>query len=152
MEISNEGKMYSEVNGILNLLGDEYRSKLPQKMIKLIESNKLDNYTPVYDFTDLSNTTNISKEAISFICMLHCKYWCESEEEKQEINDILKNNEIKLREKYFGYFNRNNNSETVEIKSDDNVEKIDENKSLTTVNKSRFNFIKKIINFFKRKK
>ena len=46
------------------------------------------------------------------ICILHYNYWCTSEEEKNNINKILKYNTEKVKEKYSDYENMFNNNKT----------------------------------------
>ena len=74
-------EVYSEVNSFLNLLLEEDRIKIPLKLRKLINDERLKDYNPQYSFEKPNDN-----------------------EEKERINNILKNNEDKyqaeLREKY----------------------------------------------------
>ena len=101
--------MYSEVYSMLNVLGNEYKSLLPQKLYDFIKENKLESYAPIYNENLPFSQQNISKEAVAFICMLHYNYWCKTEEEKAKINKILECNEKKKREKYFKFEKRMEN-------------------------------------------
>lgn len=101
---SSEKRMYSEVYGIIDCMGENYKNALPQKLYKYIHDNKDENYCPRYNLSEALMPQNLSKKATAFICFLHYKYWCETEEEKTKINKILKYNEEKNREKY----NKNN--------------------------------------------
>lgn len=97
-------EIYSEVYQVLNLLGNEYINKLPNSLLNMLKENRDINYSPQYNEDEPLNKQNIKKEALAIIALLHLNYWCESEQEKLEIKQILKNNENKyeqeLREKY----------------------------------------------------
>lgn len=127
-------KMYSEVYNMLNFLGDEYKNLLPQKLYNFIKENKLENNI---QSNNENLQPNISKESIAFICMLHCKYWCKTEEEKAKINKILEYNEKKKREKYFEFEKKMENEKYAKT----------EEKALVVINKK--NIFQRILNFFK---
>lgn len=97
-------EVYSEVNSFLNLLLEEDRIKIPLKLRKLINDERLKDYNPQYSFEKPIDEQEISDEALAMIALLHINYWCNDNEEKERINNILKNNEDKyqaeLREKY----------------------------------------------------
>ncbi len=99
-------KMYSEVYGVLNLLGDKYKKRIPHKLYELIYNNRLEEYNPVYSMNIPLSEQNISKRAVSFICMIHYRYWCVSDKEKEMINSVLLDNKKKQQEKYFNYFSK----------------------------------------------
>lgn len=69
-----DSKVYSEVYSILNMLGDQYISKLPQDIIDLIESNKEDEYIKVYSIDTIKNE-NINEEALELISYFNIEYW-----------------------------------------------------------------------------
>lgn len=100
---TQNAKMYSEVYSILNILGDEYKSLLPQKLYNFIKENKFKDYTPIYNENIPFSQQDISKESVAFICMLHYNYWCKTEEEKAKINKILAYNEQQKRVEYFKF-------------------------------------------------
>ena len=103
MVSTQNAKMYSEVYSILDVLGNEYKSSLPQKLYNFIKENKIKDYTPIYNENIPFSQQDISKEAVAFICMLHYNYWCKTEEEKAKINKILSYNEQQKRKKYFEF-------------------------------------------------
>lgn len=100
----NTKEVYSEVYQILNLLGNEYINKLPTKLFNMLEEKRETAYEPIYVEDIPLDEQNIKKETMSIITLLYLNYWCENENEKNEIKQILKNNEDKyqelLREKY----------------------------------------------------
>lgn len=97
-------EMYSEVYSILNMLGDEYKNKLPDNLIEMIKKEKLDSYNPKYDLNTEFQNLNIKKDTLAIIALFHLNYWCETEEEKDSLKKILKENQEKydseIREKY----------------------------------------------------
>ena len=97
-------EIYSEVYGILNMLGNNYIMKLPSSLYKMIEEKKSNEYHPKYDSEVSLEEQNIRRESISMIALFHLNYWCSSNEEKENLKTIFKDNETKyqteLRRKY----------------------------------------------------
>ena len=88
-------EMYSEVYSILNLLGNSYIAKLPKSLFKMIEEEKSSTYNPQYREDQSLNEQNIKRESLSMIALFHLNYWCNSDEEKEQLKQLLKNNEEK---------------------------------------------------------
>lgn len=93
-------KTYSEVYGIINMLGEYYKNKLPQKLYNLIENERDKQYTPVYTLERAIENQNIEKRSMAMVMLLHLNYWCETENEKQQIKAILEKNRVEVSEKY----------------------------------------------------
>ena len=97
-------EMYSEVYSILNLLGNNYIAKLPKSLFKMIEEEKSSTYNPQYSEDKSLNEQNIKRESLAMIALFHLNYWCDSNEEKEQLKQLFKNNEEKhqaeIREKY----------------------------------------------------
>ena len=97
-------EIYSEVYQVLNLLGNEYIDKLPKSLFNMLEEKRNINYEPKYTEDLPLNKQNIKKETLSIIALLHLNYWCENVNEKNELNQMFKNNEDRyqdeLRKKY----------------------------------------------------
>ena len=97
-------EIYSEVYGILNMLGKNYIEKLPSNLYKMIKQEKINEYNPQYDSSIALEQQNIKKESLSMIALFHLNYWCDSQDEKNKLKELFENNEIKyqteLREKY----------------------------------------------------
>ena len=102
VESSNE--VYSEVLGVLLALGNKYVGKLPLDLMQFLIENSTNATIPVIDRNKGIEEQDISEEARIFLTMLKMKYWCETEDEKNEILDTLKENEKiyqeELRKKY----------------------------------------------------
>ena len=88
-----KSKIYSQVYSILNELGEEYYSKLPEKMYNAIIENKDNSYNPKYDIEKSLKRQQVSKDAIAIICYFHKNYWCKDDKEKAFIEGILNRNE-----------------------------------------------------------
>lgn len=103
MNVSTQ-EIYSEVYSILNLLGSSYITKLPKSLFKMIEEEKSNAYNPQYSENQSLNEQNVKRESLSMIALFHLNYWCNSDEEKEQLKQLLKNNEEKhqaeIREKY----------------------------------------------------
>lgn len=103
MDIKTQ-EMYSEVYSVLNMLGDKYIKKLPTSLFNMIVEEKKQDYNPIYDSKKKLEEQNIKRESISMIALFHLNYWCDSEEEKKQLNTLFKSNYDKkqeeMREKY----------------------------------------------------
>lgn len=97
-------EIYSEVYSILNLLGERYIKKLPVSLFNMIKEEKRQDYNPKYDSKINLEQQNMKRETLSMIALFHLNYWCNSDEEKNELKTLFKTNEEKhqaeIREKY----------------------------------------------------
>ncbi len=97
-------KIFSEIDAFLDIIDEKYKNRIPMQLRKLYKDEKLKDYIPKYDANIQIEKQNIQRETIAMIALLHLNYWCDSEEEKKKIKDILNENEIKyqkeLHEKY----------------------------------------------------
>ena len=100
----NIQETYSEVYGILNMLGENYIKRLPNSLYEMIRDSKSLTYNPQYNKEISLNEQNIKRESLSMIALFHLNYWCNSNEEKEQLKQLFKNNEEKhqaeIREKY----------------------------------------------------
>ena len=96
--------IYSEVYSILNLLGSNYINKLPTTLFNMIEKERNKDYNPIYNKDVKLEEQNINKKSLSMIALFHLNYWCNSDEEKEELRTLFKSNEenyeLEIREKY----------------------------------------------------
>ena len=104
-----------EVLEILEYSEDSIVEKIPKSLIEFWQRNKSQTYIPNLDHNKSINKMNLKSKTRSIITMIYLNYLCD-DEEKSNINLILKDNEKKyqqeLRDKY----------------NPDNVFKIDEQK------------------------
>ncbi len=97
-------EIYSEVYSILNLLGESYIKKLPVSLFNMIKEEKKQDYMPKYDSKINLEQQDIKRETLSMLALFHLNYWCNSDEEKNELKTLFKTNEEKhqaeIRKKY----------------------------------------------------
>ena len=165
--ISEDTKeMYAEVYSVLNFFGEEYINKLPSDLYKMIEDSKKDIQNKTISVEELENMT-VKKDTIAMIALFHYKYWCESDEEREELkkifeeNQILKDEEVRKKYDLDNIFKQDSNKEenVVENKQSESSteEKIEEtiqeeNTTDMIEPKESFwnNLISKIKSFFKK--
>lgn len=137
---------YSEIYAIINLLEDQFIKKIPQKVRDFFEEERDKRYNPIIDVNIELDEQNLQRETIVLLAILKLNYWCNSEEEKQEILKSFSDNEnskIKeqqeLYEKYNldNIFKRKEQNTVIEDKEDTN--------SLSMVQYNKPNFIKKFL-------
>ncbi len=99
--MDNSSLAYSEVCTILNMLEDEYKERVPKNVIDFFEEERDKEYNPIIDVNIPLEKQNLRRKTIVLLAILNLNYWCDSEEEKQEILDsFAKNEELKrLKEK-----------------------------------------------------
>ena len=127
---------YREIYLILNKLGKEYIDKIPPNIYRYIVEN-MD--------TEADQNNRISKETISFIAVLHDKYWLQNELEKDKFLRILTENQAKMNENnnLENMFKKGKNEQFTDIKAEN--EPVN-NMQLVRVEK----WYNKVIRFFKR--
>ncbi len=103
MENEREAYIWAEVYDCINILGEEYISKIPEDVYKSIEENRSLDYVSKYNEEEGITDDTFSKDAINVIAAMDLEYWC-SEEEKKEKNELYSKNlekkEAEAREKY----------------------------------------------------
>ena len=92
-------KVLSEVYNIVLALGTLFRVRIPDDVWAIIEEQRDKSYNPHVDENKALNEQEMSLDAITFIAMLHRDYWCDSEEEREELLKLLEENEERLNEK-----------------------------------------------------
>lgn len=99
--MDNSSLAYSEVCTILNMLEDEYKERVPKNVMDFFEEERDKEYNPIIDVNIPLEKQNLKRKTLVLLVILNLNYWCDSEEEKQEILDsFAKNEELKrLKEK-----------------------------------------------------
>ena len=137
----NRAISYSEVYEILNLIGKEYKDKIPNKLLQIIVDGMDKNYKPTIDMKKPLKEQNISQRTYDILGMLKLNYWCKNESEKKEFLNKISANEKRreevLREKY----NIDN------IFKNGNTEKVKEEVALVEIKKKKW--YQKIFNLIK---
>ena len=139
--MSDLSKAYAEVYSILNFVDEYYVNKISSKFIEYIYHKKDDNYIPNIDMSIPLEEQELQEDTVNILAMIKYNYWCETEEEKQKLIDILNKNEekyqLELREKY----NPENIFKKPEVES--------QNQENMAVVQYKESFFKKLINKIK---
>lgn len=98
---------YAEVNQILDLLGSEYKNKVPEKIRNLFCEKEDKNYKINISSEEELENANISKTALIIISILNLKYWVTNKEEKKSLQNKYKENDNIFNEKINIYINDN---------------------------------------------
>ena len=97
--MKNEEKIaYKQVITILDNMEPEYKEKIPKKLVKLFEENSDENYEFHLDLTRPLKEQELNSKTLALLAMLNLNYWCETEEEKQELIKHYTENERKYQE------------------------------------------------------
>jgi len=92
---------YREVGQILNVLGNEYKVKIPSKVLALLEHNTIlenDEEQNINEWSNRIKNGQVSRNALVILSILNIKYWA-SEEEKQRLKAIYDENEKQYQSK-----------------------------------------------------
>ena len=143
----NETKLaYSEVDAILELLEDEYVEKVPKKIREFFEEEKDENYVPIIKADISLLEQNLKRETFSILTILELNYWCNSQQEKQELLQELKENEEEYQKELYEKYNPDNIFKNKDIN--------EQNPNIALVEYKEKGFIRKILdkikNLFKR--
>ena len=87
-------KVYSEIYIILNMLDKKYIEKLPSKLRNLINTQKSDVYISTQKISNPLNKEELQKETLAMLAIFYINYWCESEDERKELEKKFYNNEV----------------------------------------------------------
>ena len=138
------GKAYSEVYAIVNLLEDEYKKRVPKKIINFFEEVRDKEYEVNIDVQKSLLEQNLQRQTLIMLAILELNYWCDTEEERQELlkefAENENNREEEIREKY--------NPDNIFKNKKNGI--FYENKEQTSLIEYKEGFIKKILNKIKR--
>ncbi len=84
---------YSEVNQILDILGDNYKEKIPKKIIKVFKEKQDKNYKVEFNKNMKLEDLKISRTALIIISILNLKYWVDDSYEKERLTKLYKENQ-----------------------------------------------------------
>lgn len=142
-------KAYSEVYEILQLLDDEFISKLPKKFIEFIEKEKDNEYITNINPKIPLEEQNLLADTVNILAMLKLDYWS-TEDEKQELLSILNQNEKEYQSELNEKYNPDNIFKNRQsIKQEQNIEET----SLVPIKEKNFilKLFEKIKNMFQKK-
>ena len=131
---------FAELLELLSFLDEESKNKIPKKLISIFEANALESYekhlSPELSFEQQS----LSDKTISYLGVIYLNYWCEDEEEKKELINKFRENDIRkeeeLREKYSYDKMFNNQKSTEETSLINTIEPDHKQKSTTEISTS----------------
>ncbi|MCI9087792.1 MAG: hypothetical protein HFJ32_04485 [Clostridia bacterium] len=132
---------YKEVGQILNLLGNDYKAKVPSSLLALFEQNMEEKN--ISDLYEEIKHRKVSRDALIILSILNAKYWV-NEEEKQELKAVYDKNEEEYQRKINSYQRKD------WLKKERNEEKTVEELSLVKVQENSIwakikNFLKNLI-------
>ena len=143
--IREEAEAYTEVLTVLNNMEAKYKAKIPKKLIELFENNCATDYNFSLDVAIPLKDQNLKRKTLALLALLDLNYWCESKEEKEELLNKYRENDIKkqeeLREKY--------NPDNI-FKRNREEEQIEENTEVKAMVEYKEPLLKRIINKIKR--
>ena len=99
---------YVEVLGILDLLDEEQKNRIPKKLKEFFENNKNQDYQVNIDSNIPLEEQNLLQETVDILAMLKLNYWCTNEKEKEGLLNLLNENEKKYEEELRKKYNPNN--------------------------------------------
>lgn len=95
---------YAEICAVLDYMPNEYVTKIPERITKLFQTEKLENYEPNINKSNPLDKNYLSKKTMVLIAMLNYQYWCPNKKVKDELyKQYLSNNERyekEIQEKY----------------------------------------------------
>lgn len=133
-------KAYGEVDAILELLEEEYKKRVPNKIRDFFKEEKAKDYNPKIDVQKSLLEQNLQRETFILLTILELNYWCNSEEEKKELLKELDENEEQAQKELYEKYNPDN------IFKKKNEEKDEKQEELALEEYKEDNFIKKVIN------
>lgn len=83
---------YTEIDELLEFLGEEYKSKIPTKLLKFFKDNKLEKYSKE-EIQEKIQKRELSLKALTIFASLKIKYLCVDDLEKQILKEIYQSNE-----------------------------------------------------------
>lgn len=93
--IQKNKKAMNEVLHYLKGIKEEDIQKIPEKLLKYFEDNKIEGYECTFDYNKSLNELDneLSEEAKGYIGVIALNYWCENEEDKKKLLSKFNENE-----------------------------------------------------------
>ena len=141
---------FTEVNQILDILGDKYKSQVPEDLLELFKEKQNPNYKTNINKDQKVEEMDITRQALIIISILNLRYWEKDPQKIEELEKIYKENDIKFQEKVNAF--RNNDDWLVTKKEEKHEEMVQEEnervKDEFALVKQENSFINKIRLFF----
>lgn len=134
---------YTEVNQVIELLGEPYKNKIPKQIINFFYENRNINYKANISKNIPIEDIEISRTALIIISILNLKYWETDENKKEELKNIYNKNEKKFQGRISKYKQKDwLKTEKIEIQDKFLIEK----KDISLIYKIK-RFFRKLIHF-----
>lgn len=113
-------KAYVEILEIINYMGQEYKKKIPSRLLSFFEENKNLDYE--YKLESLNSNKSFLNETLILLALIEQKYWA-TDKEREILIKGLKENEKKYQESLSEKYNPDNlfKDKTEEIKTIENT-------------------------------
>ena len=118
---------YSEVYAILENMNPLYKNKIPEHVWKIIIEEMDKTYRPVIQLDVPLESQNLNTKTYTVLAALYIEYWCESDDERQELLKLYDNNEKMCKGKFQIDFDADlvfKKEEPVEYKSEETKEMV----------------------------
>ena len=130
-----------------------YLDKIPKNVIDFLDEARDKEYQPIIEVNKPLNEQKLQRYTMVLLAILDLNYWCDSEEEKQELLDMFnRNTEIKIKQQKELEIKYNPDNL---FKKKQTISEIEENEELSMIEYKEPNIIKrildKILNMFKKK-
>ncbi|MBR1540133.1 MAG: hypothetical protein IJ629_03025 [Clostridia bacterium] len=90
---------YTEVNQILDILGEKFKTKIPKKLLDFFEKNQNLDYHPNINPNIPIEEMNLLRDTLIIISILNLKYWEKDEEQREKLKEVYRNNQIDYQKK-----------------------------------------------------
>ena len=99
-DIMNEdlSVVYAEIDEILKNMDKKYVEKIPQKLRDIITNEKSLDYNPNINIDIDLNKQGLQRKTLVMLAMFNLNYWCENEEEKNNLTLLYSDNDRKIEE------------------------------------------------------
>lgn len=138
---NNLSKAYAEVLKILSYMEQKYVDKIPQKLLDLFNEEKDKDYIPNINPNISLAEQGLQRKTLALLAMLNVNYWCESENEKQELLKLYADNDKKKEEKLREKYNPDNL-----FKKKETNKSVENEENTALIEYKEENFFKKVLN------
>jgi len=90
---------YAELCAVLEYMPNEYVKKIPKKIIKLFQSEKLESYEPNINKLNPLDKNYLSRKTMVLIAMLNYQYWCPNRKIKDDLYKVYLSNNDKYQKR-----------------------------------------------------
>lgn len=101
-------KAYAEICEVLQYMPDEYVKKIPERIIKLFQTKKLENYEVNINKLNPIDKNYLTRKTMIIIAMLNYQYWCPNQRVKSDLNKIYNFNNEKYQQEIEEKYNLDN--------------------------------------------